>query len=110
MNRRLIPLLALATVACGGENVPVEIQVFQECQGRDFTVTEPVEGYPWTPNAVTLVSEPIADNVFAVYDANSSTYEPAGLPLATSGGFVVGEDGVLLVETMLNRQLKPRFG
>ena len=30
-------------------------------------------------------------------------------PLATSGGFVIGDDGVLLVETMINRQLLCQF-
>ena len=105
MNPRLLPLLALSTFACTGETAPAEVQVFSACEGREFTVTEPKEGSPWTPNAVTLVSEQLAEGVFAVYDSNAATHEPAGLALATSGGFVIGDDGVLLVETMINRQL-----
>ena len=101
----LLPLLALSTFACTGETAPTEVQVFSACEGRDFTVTEPKEGSPWTPNAVTLVSEQLAEGVFAIYDSNAATHEPAGLALATSGGFVIGDDGVLLVETMINRQL-----
>ena len=81
------------------------VQVFEACEGRDFTVTDPVDGYPWTPNAISLVSEEVAQNVFAVYDSNAADYEPAGYPLATSSGFVIGEDGVLVVDTMINRQL-----
>jgi cyclase len=47
----------------------------------------------------------VADNIFAIYDANSAISAPAGFPLATSGGFVIGENGVLIVDTMINRQL-----
>jgi glyoxylase-like metal-dependent hydrolase (beta-lactamase superfamily II) len=80
------------------------VQAFAACD-TEFTTTEPNPNVPWTPNAVTLISEKVADNVFAVYDANAADYSPAGFPLATSGGFVIGDDGVLLVETMINRRL-----
>ena len=111
MNHRLLGLLALTMFGCGTDTEPDDIeepapvQVFEACEGLDFTVTEPAEGYPWTPNAITLVSEEVADNVFAIYDANAEAYEPAGYPLATSSGFVIGDDGVLIVDTMINRQL-----
>ncbi len=59
----------------------------------------------WTPNAITLTSEELAPGVFAIYDANVDEYGPLGKPLATSGGFVIGKDSVLLVESMINRQL-----
>ena len=99
--------LAVALGGCGSSesNPPAEVQVFGACEGRDFAIIEPVEGRPWTPNAVTLVSAEVADGVFAVYDANAPTHEPAGYPVATSGGFVIGDEGVLIVETMVNRQL-----
>jgi glyoxylase-like metal-dependent hydrolase (beta-lactamase superfamily II) len=61
--------------------------------------------YVWTPKAIRLVSEELAPGVFVMYDENSDAYAPVGKPLATSGGFVVGEDSVLLVESMINRQL-----
>lgn len=83
---------------------PPQVQAFPACD-QAFTITEPNPQRPWTPNAVTLVSEEVADGVFAVYDANAKMGEPAGFPLATSGGFIVGKNGVLLVETMFNRQL-----
>lgn len=72
---------------------------------QSFEVTEPNPNYVWTPNAIELVAEEVADGVFAVYDSNAAEYGPQGFPLATSGGFVIGDDGVALVETMINRQL-----
>lgn len=114
MNVRRSVTLALALCGCsdpktnpGADDTadPGEVQVFEACEGQDFSITDPVEGSAWTPNAVTLVAERVADRVFAIYDANAASYEPAGYPVATSGGFVIGDDGVLIVETMVNRQL-----
>jgi glyoxylase-like metal-dependent hydrolase (beta-lactamase superfamily II) len=83
---------------------PIEIQQFPACEA-EFTVTDPVPNRAWTPNAIRLVSEELSPGVFAVYDTKADTAGPAGVPLATSGGFVTGDDGVLLIETMINRQL-----
>ncbi len=58
----------------------------------------------WTPTAIRLESRELAPGVFAVLDANAEEYAPQDIPLATSGGFVVGEE-VLVVESMINRQL-----
>jgi cyclase len=79
-------------------------QTFAACED-EFTITEPVPGRAWTPNAIRLVSEELAPGVFAVYDSHAEQYGPSGIPLATSAGFVIGEDSVLLVESMINRQL-----
>jgi len=100
---------ALVFGACADEPAatatPTSTQAFEACEGHDFTIIAPVEGRAWTPNAITLTSEELAPGVFAVYDSNAADYSAAGFPLATSGGFVIGDDGVLLVETMINRQL-----
>ena len=80
-------------------------QTFAACEGFDIDIIDPIEGYPWTPNAVTLQSEKISDSVFVITDVNADNYAPNGYPLATSGGFIIGDKGVLVVETMLNRQL-----
>jgi len=79
-------------------------QVFEQCQ-EEFTTTAPNPLYAWTPNAITLISEEVAPGVFAVYDKDADTHGPAGIPAATSSGFVIGEEGVLLVDTMVNRRL-----
>lgn len=59
----------------------------------------------WTPNHVVLVSQQIAPRVFAVLPDDSNAKNIAGVPVATSGGFVIGDNGVLVIDTMLNRRL-----
>lgn len=109
--RSLAMLALLSTSACSGAAGDDEatdeggaVQEFAACEA-ELELEAPNPAVPWTPNAVELVSEQLAPGVFAVYDANADEYGPAGIPLATSGGFVIGSESVLLVETMINRQL-----
>lgn len=97
----LVAMVALVGSACSSSTAS---QSFPACEGP-FTITEPDPTRPWTPNAITLVSEEVRDGVFAIYDQNAADHGPDGIPLATSGGFVIGDDGVLMVESMINRQL-----
>lgn len=59
----------------------------------------------WTPAAVALMSREVAPGVFAVYPDDAERKSAEGIPAATSGGFVVGRNGVLLIDTMINRRL-----
>ncbi len=59
----------------------------------------------WTPNHVVLVSQQVAPGVFAVFPDDSAAKNTGGIPVATSGGFVIGDKGVLVIDTMLNRRL-----
>lgn len=59
----------------------------------------------WDGNKVVLVSEKLDDGVFAYYPSDAKELEKQGNPVATSGGFIVGDKGVLLVDTMLNQRL-----
>jgi cyclase len=92
----------------GPDKVPAAPQTFAACEG-EITITAPDPMVAWTPNAIRLTSHKLAPGVFAVYDANVDKDAPAGIPLATSGGFVIGDSGVLLVESMINRQLFCQF-
>ena len=92
---------SLLAFGCGGGPAP---QTFDACS-MPTTRTAPNPQYVWTPNAIQLVSQRLSDRVFAVHDSNATSYSPAGVPLATSGGFVIGDKGVLLVESMINRPL-----
>ncbi|MDC0723748.1 MBL fold metallo-hydrolase [Nannocystis bainbridge] len=104
-RRRPSPaLLALFVAGCGGASTEQPTQTFRACDGAP-TFVEPNPAYAWTPNAIRLVSEELAPGVFAIYDRDAAEHGPAGIPLATSGGFVIGDDGVLMVESMINRQL-----
>ncbi len=59
----------------------------------------------WDGNTVVLQSEKLNDNVFAVYPTNAAELGKKGGAAATSGGFIVGDKGVLMIETMLNQRL-----
>lgn len=59
----------------------------------------------WDANKVVLTSEELAEGVFAYYPANAKKLEKKGFPVATSGGFIVGNDSVLVIDTMLNKRL-----
>ncbi len=59
----------------------------------------------WDGNKVELRSEKLDDGVFAYYPSDAKELESQGRPVATSGGFVVGEKGVLIIDTMLNKRL-----
>lgn len=96
--------LALSGCTSAAPQPQTQPQSFPACD-RAFTIGEPDPARPWTPNAVRLVSERLAPGVFAIYDDKAAEHGPAGIPLATSGGFIVGEEGVLMVESMINRQL-----
>lgn len=91
----------LVLTGCGSTTEP---QTFDACTAP-AVLTSPNPKYVWTPNAIVLTSQRLADRVYAVYDRNATTQSGAGIPSATSGGFVIGDNGVLLVESMINRQL-----
>lgn len=59
----------------------------------------------WDGNKVELISEKLADGVFVYYPSDAKELEKQGKPVATSGGFVIGDKGVLIIDTMLNKRL-----
>lgn len=59
----------------------------------------------WTASQVVLKSKEMGPGVFMVYPDDAEGKNKAGVPVATSGGFVIGDDGVLVIDTMLNRRL-----
>ena len=70
-----------------------------------FTYEAFAEEPVWDANKVILTSEKLDDGVYAYYSIEAKAKESKGLPVATSGGFVVGDKGVLMIDTMLNRRL-----
>lgn len=59
----------------------------------------------WDANKVTLKLHKIAENVYAVSPSTTETETTKGIAQATSAGFIVGDKGVLLIETMLSKGL-----
>lgn len=63
----------------------------------------------WDANKVMLEAKKLADGVFAVLPGDAEELAAQGRPVATTGGFVIGEDGVLVVESMLNERLNAQL-
>ena len=59
----------------------------------------------WDGNKVEMVSDKLADGVFAFYAKDAAELNAKGGAAATSSGLIVGSKGALLVETMLNKRL-----
>ncbi len=59
----------------------------------------------WDGNKVILTSEKLSDGVFAYYPKDATKMQAQGKPVATSGGFIVGDKGVMIIDTMLNKRL-----
>ncbi len=71
------------------------------CCMNNVCAQEPV----WDGNKVELISEKLEDGVFAYYPSDAKKLEKEGKPVATSGGFIIGDKGVLIIDTMLNKRL-----
>jgi glyoxylase-like metal-dependent hydrolase (beta-lactamase superfamily II) len=59
----------------------------------------------WDANKVTLGLHKINDDIYAIIPTTAETETTKGIPQATTGGFIVGEKGVLLIEVMLTKRL-----
>ena len=66
---------------------------------------EKKENLVWDAGAVQLELEKLADGVYAFYPTDAKEKNPKGYPVATSGGFVVGDNEVLVIESMVNKRL-----
>ena len=94
-------VLVIVTTACMGDTAPISSAVNQVVKTR--TAEDP--NLVWTASSVVLLAKELAPGVYGVYPDDAPRKNPAGIPAATSGGFVVGDDGVLVIESMLNRNL-----
>ncbi|MGC4100931.1 MBL fold metallo-hydrolase [Ferruginibacter sp.] len=59
----------------------------------------------WDANKVELKLQKVAEDVYAILPTTAATETTQGIPQATTGGFIVGEKGVLLIEVMLTKRL-----
>lgn len=59
----------------------------------------------WDANKVELQLHKISADVYAIIPSTAETETSKGIPQATTGGFIVGEKGVLLIEVMLTKRL-----
>jgi glyoxylase-like metal-dependent hydrolase (beta-lactamase superfamily II) len=104
MKHRLLYVLActglsvLSTLTVAQEPSPAAAKASQSRTPEDPKLV-------WTASNVVLVPGELAPGVYAVYPDDAPAKNAAGIPAATSGGFVVGDNGVLVIESMLNRRL-----
>ena len=59
----------------------------------------------WDANKVTLELQKINTDIYAIIPTTAKTETDKGIPQATTGGFIIGEKGVLLIEVMLSKRL-----
>ena len=59
----------------------------------------------WDGNKVELTLHKIATGIYAIQPISVESETTKGIPQATSGGFIVGEKGVMLIECFLNKRL-----
>jgi glyoxylase-like metal-dependent hydrolase (beta-lactamase superfamily II) len=59
----------------------------------------------WDANTVELKLTKIATDVYVIAPSTIETETTKGIPQATTGGFIVGQKGVLLIECMLSKRL-----
>jgi glyoxylase-like metal-dependent hydrolase (beta-lactamase superfamily II) len=59
----------------------------------------------WDANKVNLELHKISQDIYAIIPETAETESAKGIPQATTGGFIVGDKGVLLIEVMLTKRL-----
>ena len=59
----------------------------------------------WDGNTVELKLQRISEDVYAILPTTVDAETTKGIPQATTGGFIIGEKGVLLIECFLNKRL-----
>ena len=59
----------------------------------------------WDANKIELKLHKVADGIYAIQPSTVEAETTKGIPQATSGGFIVGEKGVMLIECFLNKRL-----
>ena len=59
----------------------------------------------WDPARVVLERQQVGPSVYALIPQGAGEANEKGYPVATSGGFVVGEHGVLVIDSMINKAL-----
>lgn len=59
----------------------------------------------WDANTVELKLQKISTDVYAIIPTTAETETAKGIPQATTGGFIIGEKGVLLIEVMMTKRL-----
>ena len=108
MSNNVIKLALLSAAMLfifGCNSTPADKKPIAEKTGDAKPEEEKKEQLVWDAGAVQLEMEELTNGVYAFYPTDAKDKNPKGYPVATSGGFVVGDMGVLVVESMVNKRL-----
>jgi len=59
----------------------------------------------WDANKVELKLQKITDDTYAIIPSTADSETSKGIPQATTGGFIIGDKGILLIEVMMTKRL-----
>jgi glyoxylase-like metal-dependent hydrolase (beta-lactamase superfamily II) len=59
----------------------------------------------WDANKVELKLQKLDNDIYAIIPTTAGKETSQGIPQATTGGFIIGSKGVLLIEVMLSKRL-----
>jgi glyoxylase-like metal-dependent hydrolase (beta-lactamase superfamily II) len=59
----------------------------------------------WDANKVELKLQKVSEDVYAILPSTVEAETAKGIPQATTGGFIVGDKGVLMIEVMMTKRL-----
>jgi len=74
------------------------------CLSRAYAQLPP-EVPIWDANKVTLSLHKIKEDVYAIVPTTAEAETDKGIPQATTGGFIVGDKGVFIIEVMMTKRL-----
>ncbi len=108
MSKNVVKLALLSASVLfffGCNSMPADEQPMAEKTEPAQAIEEKKENLVWDAGAVQLEYHKLAPGVYAYYPTDAQEKNPKGYPVATAGGFVVGDDAVLVVESMVNKRL-----
>jgi len=108
MSKNVVKLALLSASVLfffGCNAMPADEQPMAEKTEPAQAAEEKKENLVWDAGAVQLEYHKIAPGVYAYYPTDAQEKNSKGYPVATAGGFVVGDNEVLVVESMVNKRL-----
>jgi len=87
------------------KTVIIVLSIICSCSWLNAQFPMPPQVPIWDGNTVELKLHKVADGVYAIQPVTVETETTKGIPQATSGGFIVGDKGVMMIECFLNKKL-----
>lgn len=105
MSKKFFVMMAAVLFFFGCDSMPADEPPVAEKTEAAQPAEEKKENLVWDAGAVQLEYHKLAPGVYAYYPTDAQEKNRKGYPVATAGGFVVGDNAVLIVESMVNKRL-----